>query len=136
MKLIEFSWKPSDRQLRQFGLCAAAVLAGAGSLFGSSNLSLVMALVVCGLSVALVGLVRPRWLRPLFVAASLLALPIGLVVGEVMQWLVFAVVVCPLALLMRLVRRDSLQRNFDRDVPSYWQPKRQPTGLAGYFRPW
>jgi hypothetical protein len=32
--------------------------------------------------------------------------------------------------------RDSLQRKFEPEATTYWQPKRQPADTADYFRQW
>jgi hypothetical protein len=78
--------------------------------------------------------VLPKALKPLFVALSLAATPIGIVIGEVAMLLVYFGVFLPIGLLFRLKGRDALERNIDRSAKSYFRPKRQPADPAHYYR--
>jgi hypothetical protein len=135
MKLVEMNWSPTARQLRQFGLISLVALPALGWLWGG-GLPLVAALAVAGALMALLGLAYPRSLRPVFLGLSLLAIPIGIVVGEVALAVVYFGVVTPTAWISRRFGHDPLQRNFQPDAASYWQPKRPPQGPASYLRPW
>ena len=42
----------------------------------------------------------------------------------------------PIGLLLRLLGRDPLDRKFDAQASSYWQPKKPPGDVASYFRRW
>lgn len=136
MKLVEINWNPGPRQLRQFGWVALAALPALGWLWSGGRWTVVLPLAAAGGATAGLGLWAPRRLKPLFVAVSLVTLPVGLVVAELTTVLLFFGVFVPLGLLMRLFRRDSLQRRLAPDADSYWQPKSQPAGIAGYFRQW
>lgn len=135
MALAEINWHPADRQLRQFGCVALVALPLAGWLW-SGSLGVTLMAAIVGLAMAGVGAVAPRWLRLPFLGLSLVALPIGLVVGELVLLAVFCLVFVPMGLYFRLVRRDALQRQFAPESQTYWEPKRQPTDVASYFRRW
>jgi hypothetical protein len=55
-----------------------------------------------------------------------------------MSFLVLAViwygVFTLVALVFRLIGRDALQRSFEPDAPTYWQPKALPTDPRRYLR--
>jgi hypothetical protein len=141
MKLIDIQWTPTDRQLKQFGgVCLIAlpvlgwVVTGRPRTWETINLPVLSGLAGAGLVIAVLGFIKPQTLKWLFVAASLITFPIGLVVGELAQLLVFLFVFTPIALIFRLIGRDSLQRKIDRQANSYWQPKSQPRNSRSYYR--
>src|SRR5262245_44315178 len=91
MALITANWNPSERQLRQFGWAALVflTLAGWASLgfrlpvdWSPVESRIMGALLLTGLSFAVITIVKPSVLRPPFIAVSLVTLPIGLVAGE------------------------------------------------------
>ncbi len=141
MKLIDPNWNPTDRQLRQFGVACLVFLPLIGWLatgkprtLAAANLPLLAGLAAIGLLLAIVALMKPRVVKPLFVAATAAALPIGMVVGELVLLLIFLLVFTPMALVFRLIGRDALQRHIDRNAKTYWQPKAQPRDAGSYYR--
>lgn len=90
---------------------------------------LCIALIVAGLSY-----VRPQWVRPFFVGLSLLAAPIGIIVGEIAMLAIFLAVFLPIGLFFRLVQRDALQLRLDKEAKTYWQTKAEPKDIASYYR--
>ncbi len=141
MKLISLNWNPTDRQLRQFGVACLIFLPIIGWLTSgkprsleSANLPVLGGLAGIGLLLAIVSWIQPRLINPLFLGASLIALPFGLVVGELVLLLIFFLVFTPMALVFRLIGRDALQCRLDRNAKSYWQPKSQPKDAASYYR--
>ena len=132
MALVEINWNPPDRQLRQFGVVSLFALPLIGLLWKAS-LPTIGLLAGVGLTVAIVSLVFPRVVRPIFVGLSILTIPLGIVVGEIVLLSVFVLVFCPMGLIFRLIGRDSLRlRRGNTD--SYWQAKRQPRDAASYYR--
>jgi hypothetical protein len=73
-------------------------------------------------------------LRWLFVGLTVVLLPIGLVVGEVVLALTYYGVLLPIGLIFRLLARDRLQLKCDRAADSYWRPKPKPRDLGSYLR--
>lgn len=141
MSLIENNRHPTERQLKQFGAAALLFLPFVGWLatgkprtVEAANLPVLGGLILAGLIIAGLGFTRPQILRPLFVGASLLTLPIGLVVGEVVLLILFYGLFAPLGLLFRVIGRDALQRRLDRSAKTYWQTKRQPEDRTRYYR--
>lgn len=143
MKLVEINWRPGDRQLRQFGLIALVALPFLGWWFsGRPGLSgwtsgqqlAVGTLGAIGLLLGAVGLARPQLLRPVFLAAMIIALPIGLVVSELVLLVIYFLLFAPVALLFRVFGRDALERKIDRRATTYWSPKAQPRDVESYFR--
>lgn len=143
MSLIKMSWNPPEKQLRQFGYCALVALpliawmvlgwkGPAAWTHGEQTFFWCFA-GVGGLFAAL-GLAWPAGLKPIFVAASIVTIPIGIVVGEVLVIVIYFLVFTPVALLFRLIGRDALQRGFDPAAATYWTPKTQPADALQYYR--
>jgi len=142
--MIQIHWQPTTQQLRQFGLAAMVALPLAGWLFsGRPSLpgawsgpqqGVVIGLALAGGMLGLAGLLRPRMLRPVYLVATLLAFPIGLVLGELVMLALYLLVFAPVAMLFRILRRDALQRRLDRDARSYWVLRPEPRDVRSYFR--
>ncbi|MDY6914297.1 MAG: SxtJ family membrane protein [Planctomycetota bacterium] len=146
MALLAIDWKPSARQLRTFGVVAAAVLSVLAawamfrrSLFGvplSPTAAQQTAVVgwITGGACLLASLLLPKALWPLYVGLNAVAFPIGFVLSHVILFAIFYLVFTPVALVFRLIGRDVLHRRFEPDADSYWSP-RDPHPPAGrYFR--
>jgi polyferredoxin len=133
MSLIEIQWKPADRQVRQFAAICCVGLPFIGWWWEAST-TWIFGLGIFGTVLMAISWLQPQFVKPLFVACTLITAPIGLVVGELAIFLIYATVLCPLGILFRIIGRDALQRSIDRDRASYWQEKRQPKSVASYYR--
>lgn len=134
MALVKVIWKPTDRQLCQFGMAALAALPLLGWMWGASSGTLAL-LTTIGAAFAGVGWFWPQALKPVFLTATLVTLPIGFVVGEVAIAVTFFVVLLPMGLVFRLLgRADPMNRRFAPEAKTYWAPKAQPAGAGSYFR--
>lgn len=132
MHLAKWNWHPQPRQLRQFAATALAAFPFAAWWWEAGTAA--RSLVALGMAWALIGLAHPPAIRPLYWALGALALPVGCLLGEVLLALVYYGLFVPLGLAMRLARRDPLQRRFDPQATTYWQPKQQPPGPGSYLR--
>jgi len=126
---------PTDRMLRQFAaawLVVFSVLAANQWLTrGHPRTAIVLAGVAIIIGIA--GLLRPRLVRWLFVAATVLAFPIGWVVSQVMLFVLFIGVMTPVALLFKAQGRDRLARKRSAQS-SYWKPKTATQDMRRYLR--
>ena len=146
MGMVEVNWRPDRRQLRVFGLAAVGVFGAIcawvllrGTLLGfelAPGAARVVGGVLCAVA-ALCGLAAaaaPRALKPLYLVLTAVGLPIGFVMSYVILAVVFFGLFTPVALVFRLVGRDSLHRKFDPRAGSYWVPRPGPTPVNRYFR--
>ncbi len=133
MKLIEANWNPTSRQLCQFGVICAFALPLIGWLWGATS-TVLGGLAGTGIVLAILGLTVPVVVKPVFVLLMLVAMPIGLVIGELAMLIIYFGVFLPIGFGFRLIGRDALQLTLDRDAETYWQPKRQPKDVASYYR--
>ena len=134
MKLVEMNWEPTDRQLKQFGVIALVALPALAWFWSGGNLTAVSISGGVGALLAGLGLLVPRSLKPIFVGLCVLCIPIGIVVGELAMLVIYFGLFLPMAILFRIISRDRLKRRFDRQAETYWEPKRQPSGPASYYR--
>jgi hypothetical protein len=142
---IPLNLNPDARTLRSFGwialvgfglLAACAWLERFVFAFGLGELRVPVAGVLAALGVlsALLSLVYPRGNRWLFVGLSVATYPIGVVVSYTVLAVLFFVVIAPVGMLLRLLGRDPLARNIDRNAKSYWTPARKQRPKADYFK--
>jgi len=109
---------PSDRK---FGYTFAAVFALIGALsLWKSGAAAMYALPLSLLFLA-VTLVRPDLLRPLNVLWFRLGALLHKVVSPVVLLGLYAVVIVPSGLVMKLLRNDPLHRTVDPARASYWE---------------
>jgi len=133
--MLGIDLNPSDRILRQF---AAAWVLALGALaarqwFIRGNAHAAEALVVAALLGGVAGLVRPRTVRWLFVVCTLAAFPIGWVVSQLMLFVLFALIITPLAWVLRRQGRDRLGRK-RYEQASYWKSKAPVQDMRRYLR--
>jgi hypothetical protein len=132
MPLLDVNWNPSRPQLRHFAWVAALVLALVA--WRGTDPGLALALRLAAGLVFAAGTVWPGLFRWPYRALTAVTLPLGLVIGIGLLAVVFFGIVTPLALFFRLVGRDPLQRRFEPEAASYWQPHSPVTDNGRYFR--
>lgn len=133
MALIDLNFKPTNRQLRQFGWMSLPLLPLIAWSWSGTGITLAISGII-GLGLALTGTLRPAWLKYPFIGLSLLGWPIGVVVGECVLLLIYFVIFLPIGLLFRLLGRDALQLKLDRTAMSYWQKRREARPPQDYYR--
>ena len=134
--MIDINFHPTDRMLRQFAgawLVAFSGLAATQWLMRAHPRT-AAALFGAALIVGVAGLLRPRAVRWLFVAATIAAFPIGWVVSQVMLLVLFVGVITPVALLFKLQGRDRLTRRRPEHQATYWKPKATTADMRRYLR--
>jgi hypothetical protein len=144
--MMPVNWHPHRHQLRSFGLvCLVAFGALATwalvreSIFGltlapPTSRTLALSLGVVAALSALMALVAPAALRPLYVALTALSVPIGYVVSHAVMAAVFFGLLLPIGIVFRLMRRDALGRTQDRVRQTYWEPRPTRVDVRRYYR--
>ncbi len=136
MAMIEIK-DPTPRDLRIFGVLMLGFFALVGGIVRWRGTSPTVVYTLWGIGVGLTALyyAAPPLQRKIYFGWLYAAYPIGFVVSHVVMGVVYFLVVTPIALVMRLMGRDALQRRIDRDAKTYWVENR--TGgrdPASYFR--
>jgi len=144
MALIKLNLNPTAKDLRQFGFIALGAFALLGTLLywhviplwrvlGRATPTAAYVVWAVGALSALLSIVAPKLNRPLFVALSVVAYPIGVVMSYVIMGAFFFLILTPLGLMFRLAGRDPLRRRFDATARSYWIPHNAAEKTERYF---
>jgi hypothetical protein len=136
---------PDTRTLRQFGFIAfvafgilAALAWREAAVFafglGPFRRPISIALLALGATCAMFSLVYPRgnWLA--YIGLCTISYPVGLVLSYVTLVLVFALVIGPIAMILRVIGRDPLTRAYDFETSSYWVKRHRRPSKDQYFR--
>jgi hypothetical protein len=136
MRWSDIPFDPPRATLRQFAGLWLIFFGGLALWEGwvRSHTGLALLWAVLALTIGPMGLLRPGWIRPIYVGWMVLAFPIGWTVSQVMLVLMFYGLFTPIGLVFRLLGRDPLHRARRPGVESYWIPKPAPAGPRSYFR--
>jgi hypothetical protein len=111
-----------DRALQHFAalMTTLLLLAAAWLFFIRRDAGTTLWFVLAILLLIALALLRPRLLRPLHTGWMALALTLGALVSRLLLTLFYYLVVTPIALILRLIGKDSLQRKIKKEGASYW----------------
>jgi hypothetical protein len=136
MRWSDIPFDPPRKTLRQFaGLWIASfgALALWQALARGHNAQAIV-LGALALTVGPIGLVRPEWLRPVYVGWMVLAFPIGWTVSHLVLALLFYGLFTPIGLVFRLIGRDPLQLRRSAGARTYWSAKPMPVDVRRYYQ--
>jgi len=135
---MNLDWHPNDKKLREFSLIC---LLGFGlfscvAFFKFHHQVLAIVLGAAAILTPIFGLLSPKFVKPVYLGMSLLAFPIGFVIGNVILLAMFLLIFTPLSLVFKLIGRDAL--NLKKTVsPSYWKVyparKKKPSSYFHQF---
>lgn len=135
MRLKDIDFNPTEKTLRQFGWLAFVFFVAIGiyQYFAYNRQTLGITLALSGIVFVVVGVAKPRLLRPVFVGWMILAFPIGWCVSHLILGLIFYGCFVPLGWLLRLRGHDPLQLKRPTKV-SYWQDRPSQTDVRRYLK--
>lgn len=113
--------KPDHKELRKFAIIisiASGVLGGPILWRKGQEAGLVF--VAVGAVICLAGLVWPKSVALLYKAWMALALVLGFVMSHIILALAYYIVLTPVGVFMRILRKDPLTLRFDPKADSYW----------------
>ena len=136
MTWSDITFEPTPKALRQFagGWLVVFLAFGAHQYWRLAHHQAGLVLGLIAIVVGVPGLIRPAVLRWLFVAAMVLAFPMGWLISQLMLSLMFYGIVTPIALFFRIRGRDLLSRKPAPNKPTFWTPKQTPQDVRSYFR--
>jgi ABC-type spermidine/putrescine transport system permease subunit II len=115
---------PSERK---FGLFFAAVFAGfALWAWRSGHVTLAAALLAVATGLLTAALLFPRCLALPNRAWFKLGMLLNAIVSPIVLGTMFVLIFVPVALAMRIIGRDPLNRRFDAAAATYWVDRRPP----------
>ena len=119
--------KTGARELRHFGLLIGGALAALGLMFWARGKPQFPWLLWPGASLLLLGAALPRVLKPVYLVWMSLAIVLGFFVSHAVLLAFFFLVLTPVGLAARLLRKDFLELKLDRRASSYWKIRRRKT---------
>ena len=128
MLIAESHLKPSPRMLRQFAGVWIVLLASL-ALFCPGSAVLILFILP-----AVAGLFWPRIVRPVYIAAAILTLPIAWCISWLVIALIYYVVFTPLGLFFRVLRRDALTLRAKPAEATYWIETAPSLESSDYLR--
>lgn len=136
MTIAESDPRPSSTEARWFGLLLLAIFCLLGGLLGwqLGSLRVTQVLAGCGVGIAALYYGVTPLRNPLYRTWMALTMPLGRLVSTVILAAIYFVVLTPIALLMRALGRDHLQRRLDPSAQSYWHRYASNQEQDRYFR--
>ncbi|QDT93237.1 SxtJ family membrane protein [Gimesia algae] len=136
MALAEINWKPSSRELRIFSVALGSLLALIAFVSFRASASVPLAVTLSGIAVliALVGLMAPEKIKPVYLVWMILLFPVRWAVSCLLIALVYYLIITPIGLTLRLLGHDLVGRHFDSQTTSYWKTERRARQEQDYFR--
>ncbi len=131
----ELNKNPSRRDLVSFGLIflGGMGVAGAWLHFHSQRPDVALGLWSAGGAVFLLSLIPPVG-RVLYILWMGLGLTLGFVMSPIIMAVVYLVVIVPVGLVFKLMRRDTMRRQLDPKASSYWEDYPGSDDPTSYIR--
>lgn len=117
--------KSGKRELRQLGITVGIVLGLLGGLFFLCKKDYYSYLFILSVAFLFLGLVAPTLLKPIQKIWMALSIIIGWFITRIILIVLFYLVVTPTGILARLFGKDFLNLRFDRNINSYWIPRKK-----------
>jgi hypothetical protein len=136
-------WKPpppTQKDLRQFGGLFTVLAAALTAYFAWRSPEVLRVPAAIAATLLFLTLVVPRALTPAWWPWMVLVRVLGFVNSHLLLGLVFFVLFTPLGLILRVLGRDPLERDFTgarriaREGGSLWQPRDKPQLANDHYR--
>ena len=136
MRWSDIQFDPPRKVLRQFAGLWLLFFGGLAlwEIFWRGRTDFGGVLALLAVTIGSIGLIRPEWIRYIYVGWMILAFPIGWMMSQIILLAMFFGLFTPIGLIFRLFRRDTLQQIRRPELESYWEPKPEPTDLRRYFK--
>jgi Saxitoxin biosynthesis operon protein SxtJ len=136
MRWSDIQFDPPRKVLLQFAGLWLLFFGGLAlwEIFWRGRIEFGGALALLAVTIGSMGLIRPEWIRYIYVGWMILAFPVGWMMSQIILLAMFFGLFTPIGLIFRLFRRDTLQQIRRPDLESYWEPKPEPTDLRRYFK--
>ena len=140
-KFREIDWHPDGPALRQFGrilligcpLTAVAWYCLVRWFSGEWVLAVPIWITGIGWAIGLLAFMSRTLVLPFYRIWFFLIAIIDTVVTNALLLVLFYVVISPAALIMKLLRRDPLERRVEADRDSYFEDAPKPKGPESYY---
>ena len=137
MALMDINWHPDKNELRKFGDISLAMFLVFGLILAwqervSAQTALIIATV--GLVIYVISRTYVSGVKPIYLAAYGVTYPLGWVLSQVILGIIYYLIVTPIGIIFRLMGRDLLHRNYDRQAETYWVNHKPAGDMKRYFK--
>ena len=118
--------RKDNKSVRSFSIALAVLLSGFGALSfykGHPETATVLWSIAGG--VLLLGLPVPKLIMPVYIGWMHIAHAIGWFNTRLLLTILFYLILTPIALVMKVLMKDQLDRKFDGQAETYWKPHRK-----------
>lgn len=135
MALIPLNLRPSALQVRLFGhLWLPLIFLFLAAKSYSRSPYLAGSFLLLAVAFELATRFAPATVKRILVAVSILFYPVSWAASYLLITLLYFVLLCPIALVVRLLRKDPLKLIPDPMAKSYWIARKSPVARSRYFR--
>ena len=114
----------AEKQIKTFGIGLSIILAVfALRMFLKHHLVIHSYLIIIGFVILSLSIFKPLFLKPLYKAWLTIGLCIGWIINRVVLIIIFYLVFAPVGLVLRLIKKDLLDRKIEPQRDSYWLKK-------------
>jgi hypothetical protein len=125
---------PRARQLLGLMMPVAFGLIGGFASAGAPPMTVAIVVWSFGAALAVLIWIAPAPARMIYIGWMSAAEPIGWTMTNLILAIVYYLVLTPVALLMRLMGRDPMQRKLDPSATTYWIERQPPSDMKQYFK--
>jgi hypothetical protein len=125
--------KTGERELRKFGWLVGGVFTALASLMWFRHKAYFPYFLAPGILLIVCGFLVPKALKHVYIAWMSIAIVLGFVVSNVILTVFFFLVITPIALITRLLGKDFLALQIDREAPTYWIPRKPGSKPAAEY---
>lgn len=110
----------NNQEFRKFGLTIGIFLVALSIFLLWRGVDSYLYIFSIGLFLTLFGLVKPKFLRPIYILWMMFALILAHIITRVILTIIFIILFTPIGLILRFLRKDILNEKYDRHTESYW----------------
>ena len=126
--------KPNRKELRSFGLILGGILSSFALLHIYNGNSFGFVILLLGAEFLLLGAASPDALEIVFHWWMKITHFIGNIFAKIALFVLYFFVFTPIALFMRLLKKDLLYKKIDKEKESYWiKRESQPQPMTNQF---
>lgn len=136
MNLSSTNMGVQQKELKTFSLGGGVLLSALAAFFTyKGKVEISYGLASLGGIFLLVRLVNFLWIRPIHTAWMKFAHILGMVNTRIILFIVFVLTVIPISLLLRIFRKDILNKNLEKEAVTYWNDRpKQELNIKHYER--
>ncbi|MBU4346282.1 MAG: sxtJ [Candidatus Omnitrophica bacterium] len=109
--------------LRKFGIMMGIFLLALSLIFSIRHKQIILSLPIISLLFFILAVIMPRLLKPVYIVWMKLACILNWINTRIILFIVFYLIITPMALVMKLFGVDLLDRKIEKGKESYWHKK-------------